>query len=150
MRILNPPLIIIFVSAFSYLSHSQSNSFNKEKNIGEFTYFEPIFIHQNSNFNNKILDRVEGISVVALDSVFKADKNKYKINEKNSLSLTPALKEELMALFYSVSNKKQPAELSLGIKSINETSNNRYCLFLLIRTESSLSVFTTPINKIRL
>ncbi|MFD2824462.1 hypothetical protein ACFS5M_12340 [Lacinutrix iliipiscaria] len=143
-------LIAIFILALSYSTNAQSDYSNKQENIGNFTYFEPIFVHQNPNKPNRLYQRFEEISIIALDSVFKRKKPQYKINEKYSLNLTIADKNELIPFFNSENKIKTNIELSNSIKSISETTNNRYGIFFLIKTKSSLSSGTTPISKIRL
>ncbi|QRM88685.1 hypothetical protein FG167_05380 [Lacinutrix sp. WUR7] len=141
-------LIAIFILALTYSTNAQSDSLNKKETIGNFTYYEPIFIHHKPNKPNIIYQRFEEISVIALDSVFKG--KKYKINEKYNLSLTNEVKNELIPFFNTGKKNKEIIEFTPNIKLVSETTNDHYGLFLLIKTKSSLSIGTAPISKIQL
>ena len=75
-------LIAIFILVLSNSTNAQSDYSKTQETIDNFTYYEPIFIHQNPNKPNRLYRRFEEISIIALDSVFKRKKPQYKITQK--------------------------------------------------------------------
>mgnify|MGYP003127232609 FL=1 len=143
-------LIAIFILVLSNSTNAQSDYSKTQETIDNFTYYEPIFIHQNPNKPNRLYRRFEEISIIALDSVFKRKKPQYKINEKYNSNLTLTDKNELIPFFNSENKKTTNIKFTPSLKSISDITNNRYGIFFLIKTKSSLSSGTTPISKMRL
>jgi len=137
----------LFILNVSYCVNAQSNSQN---DIENFTYFEPIIIHQNPNKPNIFYKRFEEISINALDSVFEKEKFKYKISQKHNSNLKFAAKNKLISIFDARNKKITDIDFTSDLKSISQKSKNRYGIFFLIKTKSSTSINTTPISKIRL
>ena len=143
-------LIAIFILVLSNSTNAQSDYSKTQETIDNFTYYEPIFIHQNPNKPNRLYRRFEEISIIALDSFFKRKKPQYKINEKYNSNLTLTDKNELIPFFNSENKKTTNIKFTPSLKSISDITNNRYGIFFLIKTKSSLSSGTTPISKMRL
>lgn len=142
-------LAIIFISVLSYSVNAQSDLAEKQKEINNFTYYEPLFIHKKPNKPKVLYQRFEELSVSTIDSTFSRNKLKYKISQKHNANLKDATKNKLISLFDSIKKKRTNIEFTLDLKSFNKKSNNRYGIFFLIKTKSSLSNRTTAISKIQ-
>jgi len=143
-------LVTISIIILSYSLNAQSIQTNNQEKIGSFTYFEPIFIHQDPNKPNNLYQRFEELSIIALDSVFKGQSSKYDISQKHNSNLKVVTKNKLISIFDSRNKKITDIDFTSDLESISQKSNNRYGVFFLIKTKSSTSIHTTPISKIRL
>ncbi|TQD38708.1 hypothetical protein [Haloflavibacter putidus] len=143
-------LIIIVILIASYTANAQSNNLKKDSLIEDFTYYEPIFVHHKPNHPSIVYQRFEEISTIALDSVFKTEKSKYKIEQKNDLKFNIAIKNKLVSIIEMRNKKGIDIDFTSELKSIREKTASRYGIFFLIKTKSSTSNTTTAISKIRL
>lgn len=143
-------IVTLFILVVSFPTNAQSDFPQEQKTIDNYTYFEPIYIHQNPNKTDWLYQRFEELSKITLDSVFDTEKQYYKIREKSDLKLTTEIKNELILIFNSNSKEQSTLKFTPNLNLISEAINSRYGIFFLIKTESSITLNTTPISKIRL
>lgn len=143
-------LITVLSLALSFSANAQTEKSNEQENIGNFTYYEPIFVHKSPNKPNKLYERFEEISVIAIDSVINRKKPLYNVKEKYKANLTATDKNELVTLFKSKNKNYTDSDLPHSLKEISTATDNRYGMFFLVETRSSTSHETTPISKVQL
>jgi len=138
--------IFIFgiLCSFSAIAQTSNELKNGAKDIGDFTFFDPVYNHKNQIRFKTRYDIFEKYTTYSLDSLFSVDAKKYKIHEKlryKKSKRSNEIETEIKGVF-RFAKKNDNFKISPKLKSVISKTTNRYGLFMSINPVGDVSYYT--------